>query len=498
MTSVQLLLPEGGLLRWHEKLARVLAADGVDVFVALRPGAKPPVALTLLDALERLLFARHCGASLEAAAPGDWMRASPASVDLVFDLTGHVEPAAGAIFPIYNGGVGEAARDASLLDGRAPLLGLAKVLGGRRIVLAQALPALERATVLRSGRDAVATRLTTLIRACVRSGGAGGGYAVAPIAPALGRGCIAFSSASLVARARSKLSRILAHEGHWRVGWRRLASEYDTTLARLAWSTAEWSWLDDDRRRYFADPFLFEHDGVVHVFCEEYPYMTAKGVISHFSLDEAGCAAAAPRIVLERPYHLSYPLVFKHESEIWMMPESSGARALDLYRADPFPFRWTLDRTLISDMAISDATFFESDGRFWLTAATNEDDGSSWDCLSLFSGQSPLGPWIRCGNGPVVIDASAARPAGGIVNRDGVLWRPAQDCTAGYGSGLALCRIDHVGDDGLRQSVECRLGPPTGAPPEGVHTLNAAAGFETIDAVGLRGKGRIQLFGGNA
>ena len=108
----------------------------------------------------------------------------------------------------------------------------------------------------------------------------------------------------------------------------------------------------DDRRRYFADPFLFEEDGVAYVFCEEFPYATRKGVISVFALDEQGDPGPS-RVVLERPYHLSYPVVFRHEGQIWMMPESSANRTLDIYRADPFPYRWTLDRVVLSGVEIS-------------------------------------------------------------------------------------------------------------------------------------------------
>jgi hypothetical protein len=167
-----------------------------------------------------------------------------------------------------------------------------------------------------------------------------------------------------------------------------------------------------------------------------------------------------------------------------MMPESSANRTLELYVADRFPDRWKLDRVLMADVSLSDATAFAHDGRWWLTATTNEPGASTWDCLSLFTGPSPIGPWSGGGEPPVLVDASAARPAGQIVRRGGALWRPAQDCTRGYGSGLALCRIEELRDGVLRQSVLRRLGPPPGAPDQGVHTLNSDERFEAIDAVG--------------
>ena len=55
---------------------------------------------------------------------------------------------------------------------------------------------------------------------------------------------------------------------------------------------------------------MFEEGGVAYVFCEEYPYATGKGVISVFALDDEG-NPGSPRVVLERPHHLSYPFVFR-------------------------------------------------------------------------------------------------------------------------------------------------------------------------------------------
>ena len=157
-----------------------------------------------------------------------------------------------------------------------------------------------------------------------------------------------------------------------------------TVVESQAWpSGSPWRWLQDDGRRYFADPFLFRENGTTHVFCEEFPYATAKGVISVFTLDAAG-RPSAPRVVLEQPYHLSYPQVFRHDGKIWMMPESSANRTLELYVAESFPDRWKLHSVLLADLSLSDATAFEHDGRWWLTATTNEPDTSTWDCLSLF------------------------------------------------------------------------------------------------------------------
>ena len=483
MSAIRLLLPKSRLLRWYERLIELLIIDRHSVGVELCAASETPgAALQLVEQLETLLYNRAGAGSLGPATPGEWSSRPIDAADIVVDLTGASRPREGAIAPLYDGAFGDLARDAAILEGRAPEVVLAVSEPGGLAIFAQGRPAVERPQVLASGRSAVADCLTTLIRTVARDPVSRA--APGTIRPTAGAGRpLSFLTHGVASAARRRLTRLVSLEGHWRIGWRSLNGA-PSAIDALAWPKGDpWRWLSDDRRRFFADPFLFREEGTTYVFCEEFPYATGKGVISVFTLDEVG-RPSAPRVVLERPCHLSYPHIFRHDGRIWMMPETSANRTLELYVADAFPDRWTLHSVLLSDLSVSDATAFEHGGRWWLTAATNEPGASTWDSLSLFSAASPIAGWTRCGDLPVLVDASAARPAGQVVRRDGVLWRPAQDCTRGYGSGLALCRIDEIGEGVLRQSVVRRLAPPDGALRQGVHTLNSDGGFEIIDAVG--------------
>lgn len=74
------------------------------------------------------------------------------------------------------------------------------------------------------------------------------------------------------------------------------------------------------------------------------------------------------------------------------------------------------------------------------------------------------------------------------MRRGGVLMRPVQDCTNGYGAALGLARIDRLDRDGFEQSVETILAPTAAWPGRKLHTLNAAGTLETIDGCVLRPK----------
>ena len=245
--------------------------------------------------------------------------------------------------------------------------------------------------------------------------------------------------------------------------------------------------MPDDARRYFADPFVFRRDGVAHVFCEEFPYATGKGVISTFTIGRDG-AVGKPRVVLERPYHLSYPMVFERDGAVFMIPESSASGAIELYRATRFPDAWELDAVLVEGVSAADATLIERGGHLWLFASIAEVGMSSWDALGLFHAPRLAGPWTAHPANPVLIDAATARPAGMMFARDGALMRPAQDCTGGYGSALTLCRVDRLDPEGYAQTFVARLVAQPSWRAEGVHTLNAAGGLEVVDCCGWRSR----------
>jgi hypothetical protein len=59
----------------------------------------------------------------------------------------------------------------------------------------------------------------------------------------------------------------------------------------------------------------------------------------------------------------------------------------------------------------------------------------------------------------VLLDAAAARPAGRMYRRGGILHRPAQDCSTGYGGALALCTVNRLDLDGYEQETRAVVRP---------------------------------------
>jgi hypothetical protein len=84
---------------------------------------------------------------------------------------------------------------------------------------------------------------------------------------------------------------------------------------------------------------------------------------------------------------------------------------------------------------------------------------------------------------PTLVDASAARPAGAVIERSGALWRPVQDCSHGYGRSVRLARIIRIDPENFEQTFTSRVGPGPLWPGGRLHTVNRAGRLEVIDGV---------------
>lgn len=90
--------------------------------------------------------------------------------------------------------------------------------------------------------------------------------------------------------------------------------------------------------KYLADPFLIENDGTYYKFFEVVSrHKKPAGDIGYATSTDLN-KWQYQGIVLDEEFHLSYPNIFKHENEHFMVPESWQDYAVNLYQAIDFPF----------------------------------------------------------------------------------------------------------------------------------------------------------------
>ena len=344
----------------------------------------------------------------------------------------------------FDGVASEAAALGALVQGHTPVVAVIDI--STRVEIVSGHPGTESKSILVLAFQDVLARTATLVDAALNGVAARLVAELSRDATISRRAVTRFVLRSLARALAGWLYHLCYNAPHWRVGWRFV--DGPDVIDLRSHPIGGWRELPDDRRRFYADPFPIVANGRTYLFVEDFEHRLRRGIISAVEFDGAG-PVGTPRPVLETSFHLSYPFVFEHRGEVWMVPESCAAATIDLYRGAPFPDRWIKEATLVSGLVASDATLLEHAGRWWMFATVRDDGGAYSDALYIWSSYDLLGPWQPHRQNPLVVDIATARPAGHIVRRGGKLIRPFQDCHEGYGAALGLAERIHVAVEAL-------------------------------------------------
>lgn len=221
---------------------------------------------------------------------------------------------------------------------------------------------------------------------------------------------------------------------------------------------------------FVADPFVIEHDGTWFMFFEVLRRRTYEGDIG-LARSADGLKWEYVGIVVDEPFHLSYPNVFKWRDEFYMIPESNRAESIRLYRAESFPSRWSFHSSLVTGRFV-DPTVFYYQKHWWLFASE-----ISSATLRLFHSKELEGPWKEHPGSPVVENnANIARCAGQILEYEGRLLRFAQDCDPVYGQSVRVLEIAELSTDNyLETEIDDNLlscGGDNGWNKDGMHHIS--------------------------
>jgi len=253
------------------------------------------------------------------------------------------------------------------------------------------------------------------------------------------------------------------------------------------------TWLPAANRTEFkADPFGVIREGRLTILYEHFSYRTNRGTIAAVDLavnsaDGAAvgaAAAAAPLPVQVGPQpavHLSYPYLIEVDGRLRCIPESHEAAEVGLYEIERFPDRWVKAAALLEKMPIVDATLFRHEGTWWLAGSEPTDKGTTCE-LSLWHATAITGPWHPHAGNPVKMDVRSARPGGTPFHENGVLYRPAQDCSSTYGGRVIINRVVTLTPTAFEEVEAATVEPdPHGRYPAGLHTLSQVGEITLID-----------------
>jgi len=231
--------------------------------------------------------------------------------------------------------------------------------------------------------------------------------------------------------------------------------------------------IQNPKGRFLADPFVATCDNQTVMFVEDLHFSTGRGAISAIRLLPDGSYEILPDIIKE-DFHLSFPYLFEYEGSIYIVPESSQAKAIRLYKCVQFPDRWEYQHDLMQGVDAVDTMVFEHLGRWWLL--TNmAPDGSSCQRIPLcvFSAASPLSKeWQPHPKNPVCFSLEYGRNGGLLRDMDGTIFRVRQkQGYLKYGAMFSIAKITMLDTEDFEEATYCDVEPKFFSGLAGTHHM---------------------------
>lgn len=239
--------------------------------------------------------------------------------------------------------------------------------------------------------------------------------------------------------------------------------------------------LSAPRGHFWADPFLYEHEGKTYCFVEDFVFRTRRAHIAALELTAAGAIEIG--CCIREDFHLSFPFLFTYGGVLYMCPESSATRQVRLYRCTTFPLQWELCHVAMDDVSAADSMFFAHGGKWWLmTSIDNSGAGDHCSELYLFSGASPFETnWVAHPQNPVRIDPEGGRNAGLVIEGDRLFRGAQRQGFDQYGEGLLLYEIVAINEQTYSERLVSEIDCSARGGLLGAHHISSTGSITVID-----------------
>ncbi len=218
------------------------------------------------------------------------------------------------------------------------------------------------------------------------------------------------------------------------------------------------------KNRFYADPMLFQHNGVNYIFFEDFDYK--KGRIVYVTVDEH-LNLSTPKVALDLAHHLSFPYIFQEGDKIYMIPETAAQSEVALFEAVQFPDKWRKVTVLLRPGWYGDSILFKHGEYYWIFTSKNSvADLHIYYSKNMFSGFQPH---------PINTRKIQGRNAGKIFTYKGVLIRPVMNCGPNgiaYGDSMTLKEIIELTPSTFIEREIASIKPTWAPGLNGTHTFN--------------------------
>ncbi len=216
-------------------------------------------------------------------------------------------------------------------------------------------------------------------------------------------------------------------------------------------------WLSEPKsNEYFADPFGWMEKDDLKIVFENYSYRKQKGILSSV-VSKDNRTTGTITTLLDAKIHLSYPFVLERLDDAAknrvILPEASQSNTVFCFdSANP-----KNGQLLIKDIPAIDSTPVFHNNNWWIFC-THEGEFNNTN-LFLYHAKNFDGPWTAHENNPVKCDVRSSRPGGTPFLLNGKLYRPAQDCSNGYGSAIVINEITELSEISFSEKNIARIAP---------------------------------------
>lgn len=225
----------------------------------------------------------------------------------------------------------------------------------------------------------------------------------------------------------------------------------------------------------YADPFVYQYNGKTAIFVELMDYYYGWGTIGVFEI--INDRVSGFKEIIRENYHMSFPNVFCHGNDIYMIPETYSDNGIHLYKCLEFPYKWEKLSDLITGVHLVDHALLDDDFTYVISYDIDRKCSRffslNWDVMKLEEFY-PLG------------SHSDERPGGSFYRSDNKLFRVIQDCQNRYGEYLKIYEVTELNKDKISEQLyktvkidDLSFDKNTGF--DRVHQYSKSVDYEVVD-----------------